>query len=143
MSRDATGVCDGRWLDRRSERQQRQLGIQRPVQQERPTAGANGVCLPWLVQRYAGGHGLAFGSKTYPIAATLQGNCTIQINRSSDGALLYSEGNATFQATAVDSGMNSGIGSDSFALVVYEKNGVVYKNVPTAPLQGGNVVVHQ
>jgi len=86
---------------------------------------------------------LAFGGKTYPIPVTLQGKGTIQINRSSDGALLYSEGNATFQATVVDSGMNSGIGSDSFALVVYDKNGVVYKNVPTAPLQGGNVVVHQ
>ena len=88
-------------------------------------------------------NGLAFGSKAYPIAATLQGKATIQINRSSDGALLYSEGNATFQATVTDSGQSSGVGSDSFALTVYDKNGVRYKSVPTALLQGGNVVVHQ
>ena len=86
---------------------------------------------------------LAFLGNTFPISTTLQGKATIQINRSSDGALLYSEGNATFQATVVDSGANSGIGSDSFALTVYDKNGVVYKSVPTTLLQGGNVVVHQ
>lgn len=85
---------------------------------------------------------LMFAGTEYPISAILQGKCTIQINRSSDGALLFSEGNATFQATVVDSGENSGSG-DAFSLVVYDKNGVVYKSVPTAPLQGGNIVIHQ
>ena len=101
----------------------------------------NGVPADFVIRSNAL-NALAFLGKTYPIPATLQGKATIQINRSSDGTLLYSEGNATFQATVVDSGANSGIGSDSFALVVYDKNGVVYKNVPTALLQGGNVVIH-
>jgi hypothetical protein len=85
---------------------------------------------------------LRFVGTTYPISATLQGKCTIQINRASDGVQLYGDGNATFNATAVDSGQNSGIGSDTYALRVYDKNAVLYKDVPTATLQGGNVVVH-
>jgi beta-glucosidase-like glycosyl hydrolase len=85
---------------------------------------------------------LAFMGTEYPMPATLQGKCTIQINRSSDGTLLYSEGNATFQATVADSGENTGKG-DTFSLIVYNKNGVAYKSVPTTPLQDGNVVVHQ
>jgi hypothetical protein len=85
---------------------------------------------------------LAFAGAEFPVPATLQGKCTIQINRSSDGVSLYSEGNATFQATVVDSGENSGSG-DTFSLIVYDKKGVVYKSVPETSLQGGNVVVHQ
>jgi hypothetical protein len=85
---------------------------------------------------------LAFDGTEFPISAILQGKCTIQINRSSDGAELYSEGNAAFQATVIDSGENSGSG-DSFSLVVYNKDGVSYKSVPTTPLQGGNVVIHR
>lgn len=85
---------------------------------------------------------LAFASTEYPVPATLQGKCTIQVNRSSDGVSLYSEGNATFQATVVDGGENGG-GEDTFSLRVYTKQGVVYKNVPETALQGGNVVVHQ
>ena len=102
----------------------------------------NGVPADFIIRSNAL-NALAFGGKTYPIPATLQGKCTIQINRSSDGALLYSDGNAAFQATATDSGQSSGIGSDSFSLTVYDKNGVVYKSVPVTLLQGGNVVVHQ
>jgi beta-galactosidase len=86
--------------------------------------------------------GLAFGGASYPIPATLQGKCTLQINRSSDGSLLYSEGNASFQANVVDSGDGTGSG-DTFAIVVYDRNGVIYKNVTTSPLGGGNVVIHQ
>src|SRR2546425_10616284 len=82
--------------------------------------------------------------------ATLQGKATIQINRASDGVLLFSDGNATFNATTMDSSQNSGIGSDTFALTVYDKNGVLYKSVPLSSgnpatptyLQGGNVVIH-
>lgn len=102
----------------------------------------NGVPADFVIRSNAL-NALAFGGKTFPIPATLQGKATIQINRSSDGALLYTEGNATFQATVIDSGATSGVGSDSFALVVYNKNGVVYKSVPTTLLRGGNVVIHQ
>ncbi len=102
----------------------------------------NGVPADFIIRSNAL-NALAFTGKNFPIPATLQGKATIQINRSSDGALLYNEGNAAFQATVVDSGQSSGIGSDSFALTVYDKNGVVYKSVPTTLLQGGNVVIHR
>jgi hypothetical protein len=85
---------------------------------------------------------LAFGGTAYPISATLQGKASIQIIGASDGALLYGDGNATFISQVVDSGKSSGIGSDSFSLAVYDKNGVQYKAVPTTVLSGGNVVVH-
>lgn len=84
---------------------------------------------------------LAFNGKIYPIGATLQGKATIQIIRASDGVLLYSEGGATFQATVVDNGDKSGV--DSFALLVYNKNGLVFKNVQVVPLEGGNIIAHQ
>jgi uncharacterized repeat protein (TIGR01451 family) len=85
---------------------------------------------------------LSFSGTTFPISATLQGKATIQVNRASDGMQLYSDGNATFTATASDSGKSSGIGSDSFALTVYDKTPVLYKSVPTTLLGGGNVVEH-
>jgi uncharacterized membrane protein len=86
--------------------------------------------------------GLSFSGTTFPISATLQGKATIQINRASDGSQLYSDGNATFTATATDSGSSSGIGTDSFALSVWDKNGVPYKSVGQTTLMGGNIVVH-
>ena len=49
---------------------------------------------------------------------------------------------SAFQATVVDSGQSSGIGADSLALTVYDKNSVLYKQVPESLLQGGNVVIH-
>src|SRR5438128_3523860 len=85
------------------------------------------------------------GSATYPAQATLQGKAAIQINRASDGYVLYSDGNATFNATVTDSGQSPGIGSDDFQLTGYDKNAVLYKQVgaPTPILlQGGNVVIH-
>ena len=82
------------------------------------------------------------GNATFPAKATLQGKSTIQINRASDGYVLYSDGNATFSATVVDSGQSSGIGSDSFQLTVYDKNAVLYKNRCRGASQGGNVVIH-
>jgi hypothetical protein len=85
---------------------------------------------------------LRFSGTQYPISALLEGKCNIQINRAKDGASLYSDGNGTFSATATDSGQSSGIGADSFAITVYDKNGTVYKTVPTTILSGGNVVVH-
>jgi hypothetical protein len=85
---------------------------------------------------------LQFVGSTYPITSTLQGKASIQINRASNGIQLYNDGNATFSATVVDSGQSSGIGSDSFALTAYDKNGVLYKSIPTSLLGGGNVVIH-
>jgi hypothetical protein len=85
------------------------------------------------------------GNATFPAQATLSGKSTIQINRASDGYVLYSDGNSTFNATVTDSGKSTGVGSDMYALTVYDKNGVLYKQigVPTASLlQGGNVVIH-
>jgi MBG domain (YGX type) len=82
------------------------------------------------------------GSATYPSKGILQGKSTIQINRVSDGYVLYSDGNATFNATVTDSGQSSGIGSDDVQLTVYDKNAVLYKSIPKSPLEGGNVVIH-
>jgi hypothetical protein len=92
------------------------------------------------------------GNATFPAKANLQGKSTIQINRASDGYVLYSDGNSTFNATVIDSGASSGIGSDRFQLIVYDKNSVIYKQAGDlggpAPyfnaltLQGGNVVIH-
>jgi len=85
---------------------------------------------------------LSFSGSTYPITATLQGKCTIQINRASDGVQLYGDGGATFTAKVTDSDKNSGIGWDSFELSVYDKNSALYKSVPKSLLQGGNIVIH-
>ena len=85
------------------------------------------------------------GNATFPAKSALQGKSTIQVTRAKDGYILYSDGNSTFNATAVDSGQSSGIGSDTYVLNVYDKNGTVYKQigVPTElVLQGGNVVIH-
>jgi hypothetical protein len=92
------------------------------------------------------------GNNTYPALSTLQGKNTIQINRASDGASLYSDGSATFNATVIDSGANSGIDSDRFTLKVWDKNGVLYRQIGnldgsppywgTVFLKGGNVVIH-
>jgi hypothetical protein len=79
---------------------------------------------------------------TYPMTATLQGKCNLQINRASDGALLFGEGNATFSATVIDTNQNSGSGSESYSVTVYNKDAVLYKQVAQSLLQGGNVVVH-
>jgi hypothetical protein len=101
----------------------------------------NGVLADYIIKSNALS-ALAFSGPTYPISATLQGKCNLQINRASDGVQLWGDGNATFVATVTDSGQSSGIGSDMFALTVYDKNGIRYKLVPTAYLQGGNVVIH-
>jgi hypothetical protein len=79
----------------------------------------------------------------WPIQSRMQGKATIQVNRSSDGALLWSEGNANFDSTVMDSGQSSGIGLDDFKLTV-TRNGetVPYKDVATTKLGGGNVVIH-
>ena len=81
---------------------------------------------------------LAFSGNTFPIQATLQGKCTIQINRASDGTLLFSDGNATFQASVIDT---DGEG-DAFSMIVYYKSGIRYKDIPMTQLGGGNVVIH-
>jgi len=84
---------------------------------------------------------LAFGGAEFPVTTSLQGKATLKITRISDGVELFSEGNATFLATVMDSGTNGDAG-DTFALVVYDKRGVEFKNVPETLLQGGNVVAH-
>ncbi len=43
---------------------------------------------------------------------------------------------------SIDTNKSSGIGFDSFSLTVWNKNGVVYKLVPTTLLSSGNVVIH-
>ncbi|HXF98940.1 MAG TPA: hypothetical protein VNJ46_10050, partial [Gaiellaceae bacterium] len=86
---------------------------------------------------------LKFSGSSYPFSATLEGKCTIQINRASDGMQLYGDGNATFSATVEDTNANSGAGSDSYGILrVYDKNGVLYKTVPKTLLGNGNVVIH-
>ncbi len=85
---------------------------------------------------------LSFSGNTYPMAATLQGKCTIQINRASDGVQLFSQGNATFWARAVDTNLSSGAGYDSIELSVWDKNALLYKSVPVTRLGDGNMVIH-
>jgi hypothetical protein len=101
----------------------------------------NGVAADFIIKSNAI-TALAFVGSNYPITSTLQGKASIQINRASDGAQLSIDGNATFTATVLDSGQSSGIGADSLALIVYDKNGVTYKNVAATLLGGGNVVIH-
>jgi len=104
----------------------------------------NGVAANYIIKSNSlTNFGIASGSGgAYPMTATLQGKCNLQINRASDGLVLFSEGNATFSATTVDTNQNSGSGSESFAVTVYDKNAVPYKSVVQSFLQGGNVVVH-
>ena len=82
------------------------------------------------------------GASTWPYKARMQGKATIQINRVSDGAKLWSEGNATFDSTVKDSGQSSGLGSDEFSLTVTRSTGGQYKDVAPSLLKGGNVVIH-
>jgi hypothetical protein len=103
----------------------------------------NGVAADYVIKSNAL-TALQFTGTAFPYLATLQGRCTIQINRASDGVQLYSEGNATFSATVKDTDLNPAAGNDTFALTVYDRNAVLYKSVPAnTPLQGGNVVIHQ
>ena len=101
----------------------------------------NGVLADFIIKSNALG-ALSFSGTQYPIQATLQGKCNLQINRAGDGVQLWSDGNATFVARIIDSNLSSGIGNDSFELSVWDKNGVPYKMVPKTLLSGGNVVVH-
>jgi hypothetical protein len=86
-----------------------------------------------------------FGTNQYPwpIQSRIQGKATIQINRASDGLLLWSEGNASFDSTVTDSGESSGIDADDFAITVI-RNGATspYKFAPKTLLKGGNIVIH-
>jgi hypothetical protein len=86
---------------------------------------------------------LGFTGITYPIKANLQGKANISITSNSDGAILLSEGNATFDATVTDSGQSSGIGLDDYSLTVTRSGGTTpFKYVPRTLLKGGNVVIH-
>lgn len=114
----------------------------------------NGVLADFIV-RSNSMTGLSFadelGNGTFPWRATLDGKATIRINRASDGATLYTDGNATFRLVALDSGQSSGIGVDSFAIRVLDKDGREYRLVGSwsggtyaggVSLSGGNVMVH-
>ncbi|MEW5990518.1 MAG: PKD domain-containing protein [Chloroflexota bacterium] len=114
----------------------------------------NGVLADFIVKSNSM-TGLSFadelGNGTFPWRATLDGKATIRINRASDGATLYTDGNATFRLVAIDSGQSSGIGADSFAVRVLDKDGSEYRLAGSwsggtyaggVPLSGGNVMVH-
>jgi hypothetical protein len=101
----------------------------------------NGVIADFVIKSNSL-NALQFAGSTYPISATLQGKCTIQVYAASDGASLYSDGSATFQAVEIDTNKSSGIGYDSFALSAWDKNGVLYKSVQATLLSGGNVIIH-
>lgn len=86
---------------------------------------------------------LGFTGKVYPIKANLSGGATLQVNRASDGASIFSEGGGTFDATVTDTGTSSGIGLDDYSLTFTKKSGTSpFKYVPTSLLKGGNVVIH-
>lgn len=114
----------------------------------------NGTLVDFIVKSSAI-TGLAFsdelGNGTFPWRAMMTGKAAIRINRASDGAELLTDGNATFTLVAIDSGEASGIGVDSFAIRVLDKDDRQYKLVgrwsgPTyesgVSLSGGNVMVH-
>ena len=85
---------------------------------------------------------LQFTGTNYPISSTLQGKANVQVNRASDGVVLFSAGNYTFSSTVTDSGQNGATGKQ-FSLTVYDPSGVPYHSVAAGtPLQGGNIVVH-
>jgi hypothetical protein len=79
---------------------------------------------------------LTFDSSQSP-TALLQGSAKLTIYRASNGEVLWSDGNATFQATLVDGD------EDALALMAYDMQGVPFKRVPITPLQGGSIVVHK
>ena len=84
----------------------------------------------------------------------LDGKATLQIVRTSDGLSLYNDGNATFRLVGIDTGANSGIGYDKFAIKIWDKNGATYhfvgawgsgtsnQYVDGELLKGGNIVAH-
>jgi hypothetical protein len=78
----------------------------------------------------------------YPIKATLQGKCNLQIIRASDGALLGGEGNLSVVATATDAGLPSSNQGDYFSLTVTRTDNSVVRSFTSTQLGGGNVVVH-
>jgi hypothetical protein len=103
----------------------------------------NGVKIPAVyVIRSTALTAFSISGTNYPLTATLQGKCTIWVMRAFGGAPLYSDFNATCKAVAVDTNKTPAPGGDSFALTVWDKNGVVYKTVPTSSLTLGNVVIH-
>jgi hypothetical protein len=85
---------------------------------------------------------LAFSGSTDPITATLQGNGSIQINRASDGASLYSDGPVTFTARATDAGTGKNAGPDTIALTLYTKSGALLDTIANTSLGGGDITVH-
>jgi hypothetical protein len=101
----------------------------------------NGVAADFIIKSNAL-TALQFVGTAYPISSTLQGKCTIQVNDTSTGASLFSDGAASFKAVVIDTNKSSGIGFDSFALTVWDKKAVVYKSVPSTLLSGGNVIIH-
>jgi hypothetical protein len=78
---------------------------------------------------------------TFPITATLSGKATIKFISSADGSTLFESGNATFEATVVDTN-RAGADGDSFGIVVRDKNGVLVTQISLTPLGGGNIVAH-
>jgi hypothetical protein len=85
---------------------------------------------------------LQFTGSAYPLSMTMQGKCTIQVNRILGGAALYSDAAATFKAVAVDTNKTPAINNDSFSLTVWDKTGKAYKTVLATKLSLGNVVIH-
>jgi hypothetical protein len=83
----------------------------------------------------------ASSSNGYPMTSTLQGKCTVQINRASDGLQLASQGNATFIATATDSGLPSSNAGDALTLTLNGST-LATKSFNNLPLNGGNEVIH-
>jgi beta-glucosidase len=79
---------------------------------------------------------VTFDSSQSP-TALLQGSATLLITRASDGAVLWSDDNATLQAALVDGDV------DALALMAYDYRGVPFKRVPSTPLQGGSIVIHK
>jgi subtilisin family serine protease len=82
-------------------------------------------------------------SPPYPISATLQGNCNLQVVQDSVQIPGAGQGNLRFVATVTDGGLPSSNNGDYFSLTVTNSTGgTVIKSLGATQLGGGNVVVH-
>jgi len=63
---------------------------------------------------------LSFSGTTYPISAMLEGGANITVV-DANGVQLFGDGNWRFVATVTDTNANTGIGSDIFAIRIWDK----------------------
>lgn len=81
---------------------------------------------------------LSVSGTTFPRTGNLAGKGSVQVQRVIDGVVLYNSSNMTFTAVVTDAGANL---LDSFSIVILVNN-APYKNIPTIPVKGGDIIVN-